>query len=299
MVLHCAVVGSGNIGTDLIAKIQRSPELEAGLLVGIDPDSPGLARAREAGIEATSGGVDVLIERAGEFDLVFEATSAAAHAANAPRYRAAGLAALDLTPAAAGPFVVPAVNLEQVRAEPNLNLVTCGGQATVPIVAALSRVAPVAYAEIVATISSRAAGPGTRANIDEFTETTALALERIGGAETGKAIIVLNPADPPVIMRNTVFCAVDPAADEEELRRSVEDMAKVVASYVPGYRVTAGPLIEPGQGPRGTTKVSVFLEVLGAGDYLPAYAGNLDIITAAAVATAEKLAPALAGKRQR
>ncbi|MGC0416891.1 acetaldehyde dehydrogenase (acetylating) [Embleya sp. AB8] len=295
MVLRCAVVGSGNIGSDLIAKIQRSPELEAKLLVGIDPDSPGLARARKAGIEATSGGVDVLLERAGEFDLVLEATSAAAHAANADRYRAAGLTALDLTPAAVGPFVVPAVNLDLVRAEPNLNMVTCGGQATVPIVAAISRVAPVAYAEIVATISSRAAGPGTRANIDEFTETTASALERVGGARRGKAIIVLNPADPPVIMRNTVFCAVDPAVDEAELVRSVRDMAAVVAGYVPGYRITAGPLVEPGQGPGGTTKVSVFLEVRGAGDYLPEYAGNLDIITAAAVATAEKLAPALTG----
>jgi acetaldehyde dehydrogenase len=289
------VVGSGNIGSDLIAKIQRSPELEAGLLVGIDPDSPGLARARGAGIEATSGGVDVLIERAGEFDLVLEATSAAAHAANAARYRQAGLTALDLTPAAVGPFVVPAVNLDRVRAEPNLNLVTCGGQATVPIVAAISRVATVPYAEIVATISSRAAGPGTRANIDEFTETTASALEMVGGAARGKAIIILNPADPPVIMRNTVFCAVDPAVDEDDLRRSVQDMAEVVASYVPGYRITAGPLLEPGKGPGGTTKVSVFLEVRGAGDYLPEYAGNLDIITAAAVATAEKLAPALTG----
>lgn len=295
MVLRCAVVGSGNIGSDLIAKIQRSPELEAGLLVGIDPASPGLARARKAGIEATSDGVDVLIERAGEFDLVLEATSAAAHAANADRYREAGLTALDLTPAAVGPFVVPAVNLDRVRAEPNLNMVTCGGQATVPVVAAISRVATVAYAEIVATISSRAAGPGTRANIDEFTETTASALGEVGGAEHGKAIIILNPADPPVIMRNTVFCAVDPAADEAELVRSVQDMARVVASYVPGYRITAGPLVEPGKGPGGTTKVSVFLEVLGAGDYLPAYAGNLDIITAAAVATAEKLAPALTG----
>ncbi|WP_405539451.1 acetaldehyde dehydrogenase (acetylating) [Streptomyces sp. NBC_00075] len=299
MVLRCVVVGSGNIGSDLIAKIQRSPGLEAGLLVGIDPDSPGLARAREMGIETTSDGVARLLERAEEFDLVFEATSAGAHAANAPRYRAAGLTALDLTPAAVGPFVVPAVNLDQVRAEPNLNLVTCAGQATVPIVAAISRVVPVVYAEIVATISSRAAGPGTRANIDEFTETTASALERVGGAGRGKAIIVLNPADPPVIMRNTVLCGVDPAFDEQQLLRSIEDMAKIVSSYVPGYRITAGPLIEPGLGPGGTTKVSVFLEVRGAGDYLPEYAGNLDIITAAAVATAERLAPALAGAGRR
>ncbi|MFC8827343.1 acetaldehyde dehydrogenase (acetylating) [Streptomyces sp. NPDC057137] len=293
MVLHCAVVGSGNIGSDLIAKIQRSPGLKAGLLVGIDAASPGLARAREAGIEATSGGVDALIERASEFDLVFEATSAGAHLLNAPRYRAAGLTALDLTPAAVGPFVVPAVNLDQVLSEANLNMVTCGGQATVPIVAAISAVTPVAYAEIVSTISSRAAGPGTRANIDEFTETTASALERVGGAARGKALIILNPADPPVIMRNTVFCAVDPTADEDRLRQAIADMTAVVATYVPGYRVTTDPLIEPGRGPGGTTKISVFLEVRGAGDYLPEYAGNLDIITAAAVATAEKLAPAL------
>jgi acetaldehyde dehydrogenase len=202
---------------------------------------------------------------------------------------------LDLTPAGVGPFVVPAVNLDRVRAEPNLNLVTCGGQATVPIVAAISGVAGVTYAEIVATISSRAAGPGTRANIDEFTQTTASALEQVGGARRGKAIIILNPADPPVIMRNTVVCAVDPAMDEDELQRAITEMAAVVAGYVPGYRITAGPLIEKGRGPGGTTKVSVVLEVRGAGDYLPEYAGNLDIITAAAVATARKLAPALTG----
>lgn len=293
MAVRCAVVGSGNIGSDLVEKIRRSGVLEMALLVGIDPDSDGLRRARTAGVDTTSDGVDALLDRAGEIDLVFEATSAGAHAANAPRYRAAGLTALDLTPAAVGPFVVPAVNLDQVRAAPNLNLVTCGGQATVPIVAAVRAVAEVPYAEIVATIASRAAGPGTRANIDEFTETTASAVESVGGAARGKAIIILNPANPPLIMRNTVFCAVDPAVDEDALCRSVQAAVARVASYVPGYRMVADPVVEPGAGPRGTTKVSVFLQVTGAGDYLPAYAGNLDIITAAAVATAERLAPHL------
>jgi acetaldehyde dehydrogenase len=197
--------------------------------------------------------------------------------------------ALDLTPAAVGPYVVPAVNLDQVKAEPNLNMVTCGGQATVPIVAAISAVAPVSYAEIVATISSRAAGPGTRANIDEFTETTANALEKVGGAARGKAIIILNPAKPPIIMRNTVFAAVDPAADPEALIASIEKMAETVRGYVPGYRLSAPVQVDPGAGPGGSTKVSVFIQVVGAGDYLPEYAGNLDIITAAAIATAERL----------
>lgn len=293
MPLRCAIVGSGNIGSDLIAKMLRSPTLEPGLLVGIDPASDGLRRARAAGVEATSDGVDVLLDRAGEFDLVLEATSAAAHAANAPRYREAGLAALDLTPAAVGPYVVPAVNLDQVVAEPNLNMVTCGGQATVPIVAAISGVTSVSYAEIVATLSSRAAGPGTRANIDEFTETTSDALVKVGGAAAGKAIIILNPADPPVIMRNTVFAAVSPDADHDAVRAAVQKMVGQVQSYVPGYELAAPVQIDLGAGPGGATKVSVFVRVRGAGDYLPEYAGNLDIITAAAIATAERLAPQL------
>ncbi|XVV15135.1 acetaldehyde dehydrogenase (acetylating) [Actinoplanes sp. CA-131856] len=293
MSLRCAVVGSGNIGSDLLIKMTRNGTLEPALLVGIDPASDGLRRARELGIEATAGGVDELIARASEFDLVFEATSAAAHAANAPRYRDAGLMALDLTPAAVGPYVVPAVNLDQVKAEPNLNLVTCGGQATVPIVAAISQVARVSYAEIVATISSRAAGPGTRANIDEFTETTSNALEQVGRAARGKAIIILNPAKPPVIMRNTVFAAVDADVDPQAIVASVEKMAEHVRTYVPGYRFTAPVQVDPGAGPDGSTKVSVFVEVVGAGDYLPEYAGNLDIITAAAIATAERIAPSL------
>ncbi|MFG2044923.1 acetaldehyde dehydrogenase (acetylating) [Dactylosporangium sp. NPDC048998] len=297
MTLRCAVVGSGNIGSDLLIKMTRSETLEPRLLVGIDPSSDGLRRARDMGIEATANGVDELIARASEFDVVFEATSAAAHAANAPRYRAAGLTALDLTPAAVGPYVVPAVNLDEVRAEPNLNLVTCGGQATVPIVAAISRVAPVRYAEIVAAISSRAAGPGTRANIDEFTETTSDALVRVGGAARGKAIIILNPAKPPMIMRNTVFAAVDASADPDAVRASIEEMVEVVRSYVPGYRLTAPVQLDRGAGPGGTTKVSALIQVVEAGDYLPEYAGNLDIITAAAIATADRLAPQLAAAR--
>jgi acetaldehyde dehydrogenase len=290
MGLRCAVVGSGNIGSDLLIKMTRSEMLEPRLLVGIDPASDGLRRAREMGIEATAGGVDELIARAGEFDLVLEATSAAGHAANAPRYRAAGLMALDLTPAAVGPYVVPAVNLDEVKAEPNLNLVTCGGQATVPVVAAIAAVAPVSYAEIVATISSRAAGPGTRANIDEFTETTADALEKVGGAARGKAIIILNPAKPPIIMRNTIFAAVGAGTDPRAIVDSIELMAEAVRSYVPGYRLSAPVQVDRGAGPRSSTKISVFVQVVGAGDYLPEYAGNLDIITAAAIATAERLA---------
>jgi acetaldehyde dehydrogenase len=291
--LRCAVVGSGNIGSDLLIKMSRSTSLEPALLVGIDPASDGLRRARELGIETTANGVDELIARADEFDVVFEATSAAAHAANAPRYREAGLMALDLTPAAVGPYVVPAVNLGEVKAEPNLNLVTCGGQATVPIVSAISSVTRVRYAEIVATISSRAAGPGTRANIDEFTETTSDALVRVGGAAAGKAIIVLNPAKPPMIMRNTVFAAVDADVDPQQVVESVERMAEVVRSYVPGYRLTSPVQVNRGAGPDGSTKVTVFIQVVGAGDYLPEYAGNLDIITAAAIATAERIAPQL------
>lgn len=295
MAIRCAVVGSGNIGSDLIAKIRRSESLEAALLVGIDPDSDGLARAKRAGIATTSDGVDALLAQVDDLhiDLVFEATSASTHAANAPRYREAGLTALDLTPAAVGPYVVPAVNLDAIRTEPNLNLVTCGGQATVPIVAAISRVANVNYAEIVSTLASRAAGPGTRANIDEFTETTSDALQRVGGARRGKAIIVLNPATPPIIMRNTVFAAVPDGTDADAIREAIHTMVDTVRGYVPGYELVSDPLVEPGLGPDSTTKISVFLRVTGAGDYLPPYAGNLDIITAAAIATAERLAPTI------
>lgn len=300
MTIRCAVVGSGNIGSDLIKKLQRSELLEPSLLVGIDPNSDGLKRARDAGIEATSDGVDALLARADEYDIVFEATSAGVHAANAPKYAEAGLVALDLTPAAVGPYVIPAINLENVSSQPNLNLVTCGGQATVPIVAAISRVAEVSYAEIVATISSRAAGPGTRANIDEFTETTSDAIVKVGGAKEGKAIIVLNPANPPVMMRNTVFASVPADADHAAIVESITQVAASVKKYVPGYELVAEPQIDPGLGRNGETKVSVFLRVAGAGDYLPTYAGNLDIITAAAVAAAEEIAPRIAsGERYR
>jgi acetaldehyde dehydrogenase len=290
---RCAVVGSGNIGTDLLKKLVKSPLLDPVLMVGIDPASHGLRQARDLGVEATAGGVDDLLADTRGARFVFEATSAGAHTANAPRYRAAGLVALDLTPAAVGPFVVPAVNLASLREAPNLNLVTCGGQATVPIVAAIARAAgAVPYAEIVSSLASRAAGPGTRANIDEFTETTAAAIERVGGASRGKAIIILNPAEPPLTMRNTVMAGVRPAVDEAAVTAAVEEMVATVRRYVPGYSLRAGPVFDPGQGPGGTTKVSVFLEVTGAGDHLPPYAGNLDIMTAAAVATAEALAKA-------
>jgi acetaldehyde dehydrogenase len=289
----CAVVGSGNIGTDLLKKLLKSPVLEPVLMVGIDPGSEGLRRARDLGVDATAGGVEDLLADTRGARFVFEATSAKAHTANAPRYRQAGLVALDLTPAAVGPFVVPAVNLAGLREAPNLNLVTCGGQATVPIVAAVARAAgAVPYAEIVSSLASKAAGPGTRANIDEFTETTSAAIERVGGAEHGKAIIILNPAEPPLRMRNTVMVAVPPGTDEAAVTGSVEEMVASVQRYAPGYALKAGPVFDPGQGPGGTTKVSVFLEVTGAGDYLPPYAGNLDIMTAAAVATAEALARA-------
>lgn len=295
MALRCAVVGSGNIGSDLIKKLLKSDNLEASLLVGIDPESDGLKRAAELGVPTTAAGVDYLLERASDYDIVFEATSAAVHAANAPKFADAGLFALDLTPAAVGPYVVPAVNLDDVVDQRNLNLVTCGGQATVPIVAAISRVAEVSYAEIVSTVSSRAAGPGTRANIDEFTETTSNALVKVGGAKQGKAIIILNPANPPIIMRNTVFAAVPADTDPKLIVDSIEEMAESVKSYVPGYELVNAPQIDRGAGPNGSTKVAVFLRVKGAGDYLPEYAGNLDIITAASVAVAERLAAA-AGK---
>lgn len=297
-----AILGSGNIGTDLMIKILRNAEhLELKAVAGIDPDSDGLARARKHGIATTAEGVEGL-QALDAFDgvsLVFDATSASAHRHHDAVLRGSGRQLIDLTPAALGPYTVPVVNLETVDARENLNLVTCGGQATIPIVAAVSAVAPVAYAEIVASIASRSAGPGTRANIDEFTQTTARGLEVVGGAERGKAIIVLNPAEPPVLMRDTVLClAAD--ADPEAIRRSVEDMVARVQAYVPGYRLKQSvqidrighnqPLEPPDAPPFAGLKVSVFLEVEGAAHYLPAYAGNLDIMTSAALATAERIA---------
>lgn len=281
-----AIVGSGNIGTDLLEKLLRSPVLEVQVMVGVVADSPGLARARAHGVETTAEGVDGLLARSDLPAIVFEATSAAVHRANAPRYAEAGIRAVDLTPAAVGPFVVPPVNLPEHVHAPNVNMVTCGGQATVPMVAAVSRAADVDYAEIVATVASVSAGPGTRANIDEFTETTARAVEVIGGARRGKAIIILNPADPPLIMRDTIFCSLAPDADRDAVAASVHAMEQDVQAYVPGYRLLREPQFDD-------EKVAVFIEVEGAGDFLPPYAGNLDIMTAAAVRVGEQIATSL------
>ncbi|HEY0342760.1 MAG TPA: acetaldehyde dehydrogenase (acetylating) [Steroidobacteraceae bacterium] len=298
-----AIIGSGNIGTDLMIKVMRlSKVLEMGAFVGIDPESPGLQRAARLGVPTTARGIEGLVAMP-EFpsiSLVFDATSAGAHKHHDAVLRQHGKTVIDLTPAALGPYVIPPVNGTQHLESPNINMVTCGGQATVPIVAAVSRVAKVWYAEIVASIASKSAGPGTRANIDEFTETTARAIEVVGGAERGKAVIVLNPADPPLIMRDTVYCLCDDA-DTAAIAASVEAMVAEVQKYVPGYRLkqdvqfqrigSSQPLRIPEmQREFAGLKVSVFLEVEGAGSYLPTYAGNLDIMTAAALRTAETIA---------
>jgi acetaldehyde dehydrogenase len=286
-----AIVGSGNIGSDLMYKLLRSERIEPRWMVGIDPESEGLRRAEKAGLEATAEGVDWLLARPELPDLVFEATSASVHRANAPRYEQAGIRAVDLTPAAVGPYVVPPVNLDVEGGAPNVNLITCGGQATIPMVHAVSRVVPVAYAEIVASVASVSAGPGTRANIDEFTRTTSRGIEVIGGAERGKAIIILNPADPPMIMRDTIHCAIPEDADHDAIADSVRRMADDVAAYVPGYRLLVEPQFDPpSYSTGGMAKVSVFVEVEGAGDFLPPYAGNLDIMTAAAAKVGDELA---------
>jgi acetaldehyde dehydrogenase len=294
--LSCVVIGSGNIGTDLMRKLLRSPSLELAALVGIDPASEGLARARQLGVEATAEGIGWVEAHAAGIDLAFEATSARVHAANAPRLAAAGITAVDLTPARLGPLVVPTVNLDAHLDAPNLNLITCGGQATAPIVAAVASASPVPYAEIVSTVASRSAGPGTRQNIDEFTATTARSLEEVGGAGRGKAIIVLNPADPPILMRNTVFCALPDGYDRAAVAAAVEAMVERVARYVPGYRLKQPPVFEEGpfatSGGPAAARVVVLLEVEGAGDFLPPYAGNLDIMTAAAVGVGEAIAEA-------
>jgi acetaldehyde dehydrogenase len=302
--ITAAIVGSGNIGTDLMAKLQRlDGAVRLRYMVGVDPDSEGLARARAAGVTASAGGVDWLLARDDLPGIVFEATSAAAHAAHAPRYAEAGIAAVDLTPAAVGPYVCPPVNLAVNLDAPNLNMITCGGQATVPVVAAVSAVADVPYAEIVSSVASRSAGPGTRANIDEFTQTTAAALAKIGGAGRGKAIILLNPVEPPMIMRNTVFCAIpaeaaEPGPLQDAMTASIHAMADTVRQYVPGYTLRAEPQYDPPDPRwRGMARVGVFLEVRGRGDYLPDYAGNLDIMTAAAARVGELLAAHLAGAK--
>jgi acetaldehyde dehydrogenase len=286
-----AIVGPGNIGTDLLAKLRRSEHVDVRYMVGVDQASDGLDRARQLGIEASADGVDWLLDRGELPDLVFEATSARAHLANAPRYAEAGIQAVDLTPAAVGPLVCPAVNPHEHLAAPNVNLTTCGGQATIPIVHAVARVVPVPYAEIIASVASRSAGPGTRANIDEFTVTTARALETIGGAGRGKAIIILNPVEPPMIMRDTVFCAISPDADAAAVTASVHAMVADVARYVPGYALRADPQFDPpSEDWNGHARVAVFIEVRGNGDYLPEWAGNLDIMTAAAARVGELLA---------
>ncbi|MGU7774779.1 acetaldehyde dehydrogenase (acetylating) [Burkholderia sp. MR1-5-21] len=297
-----AIVGSGNIGTDLMVKILRyGKHLKMGAFVGIDPESDGLKRAERMGVLTVTTGIDGLLAHPdfGSIRYVFDATSAGAHATHERLLRPHGVRVIDLTPAAIGPFVVPAVNIDQHLDSPNVNMVTCGGQATIPMVAAVSRVAPVEYAEIVASISSRSAGPGTRANIDEFTETTSNAIVQVGGARAGKAIIILNPAEPPLIMRDTVYCLVPGDASRAAIVESVEQMVASVRAYVPGYRLKQVVQFdefygrmpqEPAAARAPRLKVSVFLEVEGAGHYLPSYAGNLDIMTSAALATAERMA---------
>jgi acetaldehyde dehydrogenase len=297
-----AIVGSGNIGTDLMIKILRtSKNLEVLAMVGIDPESDGLARARRLGIATTHEGVEGLM-RLGCFEgvkIVFDATSAGSHVRHNEILKNHGIRMVDLTPAAIGPYVVPVVNLDAHLDAQNVNMVTCGGQATIPMVYAVSKITPVLYAEIVASIASKSAGPGTRANIDEFTETTSKAIVEVGGAKNGKAIIVLNPAEPPLVMRDTVYCLIDSRANEDAIRASISAVAGQVQAYVPGYRLKQDVQIDPykafipGVGDFDGKRVSVFLEVEGAAHYLPAYAGNLDIMTSAALATASRMAEQL------
>ncbi|GAB2466763.1 acetaldehyde dehydrogenase (acetylating) [Comamonas humi] len=285
--IKCALIGPGNIGTDLLMKLQRSPLLEPVWMVGIDPESDGLKRAREMGIKTTADGVDGLLPFVKEdgIQIAFDATSAYVHAENSRKLNELGVLMIDLTPAAIGPYCVPCVNLAEKVAEKamNVNMVTCGGQATIPMVAAVSRVQAVSYGEIVATVSSRSVGPGTRKNIDEFTRTTSGAVEKIGGAQKGKAIIVINPAEPPLIMRDTIHCLTVEPPKAAEIEASVHAMIREVQKYVPGYKLVNGPVIDG-------NRVSIFMEVEGLGDYLPKYAGNLDIMTAAAARTAEMFA---------
>lgn len=307
--VKAAIIGSGNIGTDLMIKMIKYPQnMELVAVVGIDPASEGLAMARDRGIETTHEGIEGLrkLDTYPDIGIVFDATSAYAHKLHDAALRADGKQVVDLTPAAIGPFTIPPVNMHAHLDQPNVNMVTCGGQATIPMVAAVAQVATVHYAEIVASVSSRSAGPGTRANIDEFTRTTARAIEQVGGAAQGKAIIILNPAEPPMIMRDTVF-TLSEGADEDAIRASVEAMVEKVQAYVPGYRLKQEVQFErfgdnnrlkiPGRGEFTGLKTSIFLEVEGAGDYLPSYSGNLDIMTAAAKATGELLAEKIMSRK--
>ncbi|MBP6019817.1 MAG: acetaldehyde dehydrogenase (acetylating) [Burkholderiaceae bacterium] len=285
--LRTAIIGPGNIGTDLLAKLMRSPLLEPVWMVGVDPESDGLKRATALGLKTTSDGVDGLLPfiKEDNIQIVFDATSAYVHKENSDKLTPLGVLVIDLTPAAIGPYCVPPVNLQEhlAKREVNLNMVTCGGQATIPMVYAVSRVQPVKYGEIIATVSSKSAGPGTRKNIDEFTRTTAGAVEKVGGAKVGKAIIILNPAEPPITMRDTVHCLTETEPDQEKITASIHAMIEEVQKYVPGYRLANGPIFDG-------NRVSVYLEVEGLGDYLPKYSGNLDIMTAAAARTAEMFA---------
>lgn len=285
--IKAAIIGPGNIGTDLLMKALRSALIEPVWMVGVDPESPGLLRAKEMGLKVTADGVDGMLPtmNADGVQICFDATSAYVHAENSRKVNEQGALMIDLTPAAIGPYCVPPVNLKDalVAGNSNVNMVTCGGQATIPMVAAVSRVQSVSYGEIVATVSSKSVGPGTRKNIDEFTRTTAGAVEKVGGARKGKAIIVINPAEPPLIMRDTIHCLTDETPDQDAIRKSVDDMVAEVQKYVPGYRLKNGPVFDG-------NRVSMFMEVEGLGDFLPKYAGNLDIMTAAGLRTAEMFA---------
>ena len=285
--IKVAIIGPGNIGTDLLVKAMRSDVIEPVWMVGVDPESPGLARAKEMGLKTTAEGVDGMLPHMKEdgVQICFDATSAYVHAENSRKVNEQGAVMVDLTPAAIGPYCIPPVNLEEaVKAQTmNVNMVTCGGQATIPMIAAVSKVQAVSYGEIVATVSSKSAGPGTRKNIDEFTRTTAGAIESIGGAKEGKAIIIINPAEPPLIMRDTIHCLTEQEPDQAAITDSVHAMIKEVQKYVPGYTLKNGPVFDG-------NRVSIFLEVEGLGDFLPNYAGNLDIMTAAGLRTAEMYA---------
>ena len=292
--IKCAVIGPGNIGTDLLYKLSRSPVLEPVWMVGVDATSEGLQRARDKGLKTTDQGVDGLLPHVliDGVQIAFDATSAYVHAENSRKLTELGVLVIDLTPTAIGPFCVPPVNLAALlgRGEMNVNMVTCGGQATIPMIAAISRVQPVQYGEIVATISSRSAGPGTRRNIDEFTRTTSRAIEQVGGAARGKAIIIINPAEPPLVMRDTVHCLTETEPDQAKITAAIHAMITEVQKYVPGYRLVNGPVFDG-------KRVSVFLEVEGLGDFLPRYSGNLDIMTAAAARTAEMFAEGILAGR--